>query len=239
MPGENKPALVAVRERREEIISWLTDAFANDALDVNEFEDRVSAAHKAENIVALDKLVEDLAPFEARDDDETESTALVRRPDPSLAANRPDKRSVTTIMGAVERKGSWKVPARLTVTTLMGASELDFRDTALPPGETEVKVRAMMGAVTIIVPPDIAVDCEGSGIMGAFEHLDRSTTTPDPDTPLLHIHGWTIMGAVEIETRLPGESGRQARKRKRKERRRLRAEAKKRLKDEERKRLTD
>jgi hypothetical protein len=238
MAGENKPALVAVRDKREEIIAWLTEAFASDALDVDEFDERVTLAHRAENIVALEKLVEDLEPVDVASD-KTESTALVRRSDPSLAINRPKNRRVTSLMGGFERKGSWKVPAKLTVTTVMGGGELDFRETPLPPGETEVKIRAVMGGVKIIVPPDIAVDCEGTGIMGAFENLDRSATTPDPDTPLLHIHGWALMGGVEIETRLPGESGRQARKRKKKERKRLRAEAQKRLKDDEQKRLTD
>jgi hypothetical protein len=54
--------------------------------------------------------------------------------------------------------------------------------------------------------------------MGAFELMDRVPAQPDPDRPLLRITGLALMGAVSVETRLPGESARQARKRRRRER---------------------
>ena len=227
MPGENKPALVAVRHRRDEIIAWLSEAFAGDALDVDEFEDRVSLAHRADSIAALEVLVQDLAPLVP----EPPVTALATRSDASVATARPAERRVTSIMGGFQRRGAWTVPAKLRVINVMGGGELDFRDVSLPPGETEVKIATVMGGVTIIVPPDIAVECEGTGIMGAFENLDRATAVVDPEQPRLRIHGWCLMGAVEITTRQKGESGREARKRKRRERRSLSAARRRQLKD--------
>jgi len=47
MDGENKPALVALRTRRETVIDALSTHFANDALDLDEFEQRVDLAHRA------------------------------------------------------------------------------------------------------------------------------------------------------------------------------------------------
>ena len=45
----------------------------------------------------------------------------------------------------------------------------------------------------------------------------RFTIPPDPDAPLLRIHGLTMMGGVDITMRLPGESERGARRRQRHE----------------------
>jgi len=44
----------------------------------------------------------------------------------------------------------------------------------------------------------------------------------DPDQPLLRVKGLVVMGGAEIAVRLPGESARDAKKRKRIERRELR-----------------
>jgi hypothetical protein len=54
-----------------------------------------------------------------------------------------------------------------------------------------------MGGVEIIVPDDIDVETEGTGIMGGFEHFAH--TSDDPDAPLLRITGFAIMGGVEIK----------------------------------------
>ena len=76
-----------------------------------------------------------------------------------------------------------------------------------------------MGGVEIIVPPHLPVEAEGVAIMGGFDHVDRAPAEPDPGAPLLRVTGLAFMGGVHIEMRLPGESGRDARKRRRRERR--------------------
>ena len=70
-----------------------------------------------------------------------------------------------------------------------------------------------MGGINIVVPPGLAVQMHGSAIMGGFADVNRSPAYPDPDAPLLRIHGLTMMGGVNIEMRLPGESERGARRR--------------------------
>ena len=57
--------------------------------------------------------------------------------------------------------------------------------------------------------------------MGGFAELERGHGAPDPGRALLRITGFALMGGVSIETRMPGESHRQARKRIRKERKLL------------------
>ncbi len=242
MAGQNKPALVALRDRREATIEWLTEQFARDVLDLEEFEDRVDRAHRASSIAALDELLADLEPMpeqelESPDPPEQEapdadpSTALAPPATDQQLMVRPEKRRALAVMGGVERKGAWLVPRQLRAVAVMGGIDLDFREVQLPPGVTEIKVTAIMGGVEIIVPPHLAVSCDGIGIMGGFEGVDRMPTSPEPDSPLLVISGVAFMGGVDVKTRLPGESAWQAHKRRRRERRELRHRHRRELRD--------
>ncbi len=221
-----RPApLVALRRRRQQVIDRLTEDFARDLLDVDEFDERVTRAHQATTLAALDEIVTDLAPLEKEAPAITDSQAMRIHPQREIVPyERPERRWAVAVMGGVERKGAWRVPQRLKVVCVMGGAELDFRDVTLPPGETEVSVTCVMGGAEIIVPPDLAVECDGIAILGGFEHSDRAPPRPDPDLPILRIKGVAFMGGFSISTRLPGESARQARKREKRERRALESE---------------
>lgn len=201
--------LVALRRRREQVIEALCDSYAADLLTIDEFERRLDVAHRATELESLDDLVADIEVAE-------------REPEPASEAlvpiDRAEKKTVVAIMGGASRKGEWTPPERLNVFSLMGGAEIDLREARLPPGVTEIKIYAIMGGAEVIVPPNLAVECEGVAIMGGFETLERSPKSPDPDTPRLRISGFCLMGGFEISTRLPGESARQARKRLKRER---------------------
>ncbi len=210
-----KAPLLALRDEREETIRRLTEAFASDLIDVDEFEHRVDQAHRAGDCEALVALRRDITPVESAHAAPSGEALVLSKPETQTALVVPAAKAkwIVSIMGSTERKGSWRVPKRLRVTSIMGATLIDFREAVLSPGITEVKVLATMGAVEIIVPPTLAVECEGWGIAGAFETLDRFPTVADPDQPLVRIAGLAVAGSVEIQTRLVGESARQARKR--------------------------
>jgi hypothetical protein len=220
-----KPALVALRQRRQEVIDRLTEDFARDVIEVDEFEMRVDQAHRATSIEGLQKVVADLEPLEASAPPISPEQAMElhpsRTPAAALALNRAERRWAVAVLGGVERKGSWRVPQTLRVVCVMGGAEIDFREVSLPPGVTHLKVMCVMGGAEIIVPPDLAVECDGVAIMGGFEQLDRAPSKADPDAPLLRVSGLAFMGGFTISTRLPGESARQASKRQKRERREM------------------
>lgn len=222
---ERTPALVALRQRRQQVIDRLTDDFARDLIEVEEFEERVDLAHRANSLEALEKVVPDLAPVEkGAPPISTEKAIEVRpkrMPAELVAAHRAESRWAVAVMGGVERKGGWRVPQKLRVLCLMGGAQLDFRDVQLPPGVTEVRIVCVMGGAEIIVPPDLAVECDGIAIMGGFEQLDRAPVAVDPEAPLLRVTGVAVMGGFSIATRLPGETARQAHKRRKRERQEL------------------
>lgn len=209
--------MVAVRDARERTIAILSEHFAGGVLDVDEFERRVSLAHTTDSVADIELLVRDLpAAVEPR-------PVLAREALVPMADVQQAGWSVA-IMGGAERKGRWTCPRQLRAVAFMGGVTLDFREARMAPGVTEVTVIAIMGGAEIIVPPGLAVDTSGLAIMGGFESLDRSPTEPDPQAPLLRVRGLALMGGFDVQTRLHGETERDARKRRRQERKQLRSE---------------
>ena len=129
------------------------------------------------------------------------------------------ERSFTlAVLGGVNRSAGW-VPARTNwVISTLGGAQVDFRDIPVPSGVTELRVFAFWGGAEIVVPPEIRIECSGSGILGGFEVKSNSPTTDKADAPLLRISGLAVMGGISVSVRHPGESARDARKRLRKER---------------------
>ncbi|HTJ42293.1 MAG TPA: LiaF domain-containing protein [Kofleriaceae bacterium] len=207
--------LVAVRDRREQVIALLTQRFSDDVFDVDELDRRLDLAHSATSIAELDDLVKDLDTTALV---KTTTTTLVRD-DPS----RPAEKKIWCVMSGLDRKGRWIVPRKMRVRCFWGGGRLDFREADFGPGVTEIHVSCVMGGFEIIVPPNLAVDVDASAIMGGFDERHRAPAAAEPGQAVLRITGFVLMGGVSIQTRLPGESDRQARKRERRERKQLRS----------------
>jgi hypothetical protein len=219
----DRAALARVHDARERAIATLSDGFANDALDVDEFERRVTLAHTSESPEEIAALTSDLP---------ASTTALAKKATVALAPATADDgvapETVYAIFGGVDRRGTWNVPRRWRVVAAFGGAQLDLREARFPTGVIDLEVRAVFGGVQIVVPPGLAIEVHGTAIMGGFQDVNRAPAHPDPDAPLLRIRGLALMGGVEITMRLPGESERQAHRRRkvetRQERRALRDE---------------
>ena len=110
-----------------------------------------------------------------------------------------DVDTVVAVMSGAVRKGQWEPAGRFRVLAVMGGVELDFRDADMLDGTTEVTVLAIMGGCKIVVPPDVAVDVNGSGFMGGFSHLRHRPA--DQNAPLIRIKGLAVMGGVEVKVK--------------------------------------
>ncbi|HSW28851.1 MAG TPA: DUF1707 domain-containing protein [Longimicrobiales bacterium] len=212
----SSPGAKPLGETRQATIDALCEHFANDAIPVEEFERRVEVAHRAASVDELRRLLQDLPEMNlpaVRSGGTVPGPRARRRVVP--AAHERDQGFVVAVMGGAIRKGHWS-PARTNFAfTLMGGAELDFREAALPRGVTQVQVLAIMGGVDIIVPPGVNVESHGIGIMGGFE--DAGEQDHDPSAPTLRIAGLAVMGGVDISVRHPGESARDARRRRKQE----------------------
>jgi hypothetical protein len=198
---------VPTPEERDRTITLVSDGFAAGLFDVDELERRVTVAHTTEDADDLLRLEADLGALAPVRSQPAPVTALVEEREV-----RPHM-DMWAIMGGAQRQGTWAVPRELKVVAIMGGCELDFREARFPEGTVDVHITAIMGGVQILVPPNLAVEMNGSAVMGGFDHVSRTRVAPDPRAPLLRIHGLAVMGGVEVRTRLPGESGWQARMR--------------------------
>lgn len=206
---DRAPDPVALRDARERVIARLSDGFAHDELELEEFEQRLGLAHRSSSLAELSQLTRDLA---------VSATALAKvpavAPAPVPASVRAEQ-TLAAVLGGTTRVGRWTPPRRLRVIAIMGGVELDFREATLHPGVTEVVITAVMGGVSITVPPQLAVEMDGMAIMGGFAHSERAPAQHDPDRPVLRVRGVAVMGGVDIKTRLVGESALEARLRRR------------------------
>ena len=215
------PAAPLGQEARQKAIDVLSESFARDEMDVNQFEQRVELVGQAENLSQLRAILADLPTANLP----PESRRLALRP--MLSPEKiPGHSVVVGIMGGGGRAGSW-VPARHNwAVGVMGGCQLDFREAQLGPGVTEVRVLAIMGGVEVLVPRDVRVECSGIGIMGGFDHQGAVSSPPDPDAPVIRVSGLAIMGGVGVSVRYPGETARDARLRLKAERKAQRQIAK-------------
>lgn len=193
---------------REQVIQTLCAHFANDNLTTQELELRFEHAYKAQTSAELRALVAGLPALPAGMMPSTPLYGVAAR-----GQSEPDEKRHLVLMSNVRKRGQW-TPARDTkVTCVMGSATFDLREASLLEGVTHIDVKVLMGEVELIVPPGLRVETDGFAIMGEFDDA-HSADLAAPNAPVIRVTGTVIMGAARIKTRLPGESGLQAWRRK-------------------------
>lgn len=202
---------------RERVVQTLSAHFAQDQLTLPEFEERLERAYALTSTDQLRSLVADLPAVSSRP-----ATREPLVPGPALVPSSevPARGAVFAIMGGGGRAGSWIVPRQLKVVALMGGAEIDLREARFGPGVTEIEVFVVMGGIEIIVPPGVRVETVGGAFMGGFELNAGDASALSPANPVLRLSGLVIMGGVETQTRLPGETEKEAKRRRKRERNR-------------------
>jgi len=188
---------------RERVIQTLCAHFAHDNLNTQELELRFEHAYQAQTGAELRALVAGLPSLPPEALPATPLYGVAPR-----AQAEQEKRHLV-VMSNVSKRGQW-TPARDTkVTCVMGSAKFDLREAYLLDGETHFDLKVVMGEVELIVPPGLRVEADGFAIMGEFDDA-HSAGVVDPHAPVIRVSGSVIMGAARIKTRLPGESGLQA-----------------------------
>lgn len=220
---------VAMNRERERAVERLRAHYVRDDIDVDVYERMVDAAWAAKAPDDIERIFANLPALpEADRPIATTGASSDYRPARASAAEQKAHGFQIAIMGGSDRKGSWVPPKRLSSLAVMGGAGLDFREARLGPGVTEVTIVAIMGGAEVIVPPGVTVQTDGIGIMGGFDGFDQTVDSHgDPMAPVLRIRGLALMGGVEVKMMLPGETSREA-KRRRRDERKLRKEERRR-----------
>lgn len=119
-------------------------------------------------------------------------------------------RSNFAVMGAVERtEEGWELENG-SYWAFMGGVDLDLRRALIKDGEYYLNCNAVMGGIDIIVPPGLAVNCEGTVVLGGVEFLGKSNggiiatiTARQPGSEgdggaVVNIYGRAFMGGIEV-----------------------------------------
>lgn len=224
--------------RRELVIQALCEAYAQDQLATEELERRLDDANRVRTESELRALLADLDVAKlagpgtavAPNQSGVQTTGIAAVPGQPLlpgradAARVPERQVSIGIWSGRVKRGSWIPAKRITAAAVMGGVELDFREAVFGPEPVQITAAAVMGGVQIIVPPNVTVETSGFALMGGLNDRSETHGPPRPGDPVLRINGFAVMGGIDIDVRLPGESVWQARRRRRRKRRERRSE---------------
>lgn len=119
----------------------------------------------------------------------------------------PEQRGTVAFLSNFQRDGDWILPRVFRVVALLGNVELDLTGARLGPGTSEIEVRSVLGSITILVPPDLRLECDGEPLIGSFEVQREARSSAAPDAPVVRITGRAILGSVEIKVIDPNAPG--------------------------------
>lgn len=186
---------------RERVIQTLCAHFAHDNLSTQELELRFEHAYKAGTSAELRALVAGLPVLPA----DVASLAPLYAVANDGRPPAEDKRHLV-VMSNVRKKGQWTPARHNKVVCVMGSVKFDLREALILNGETHFELHVVMGEVELIVPPGLRVECDGFALMGEFDDSHSEELAPS-NAPVIRVTGSVVMGAARIKTRLPGESG--------------------------------
>jgi hypothetical protein len=193
--GQRRGA-VGLPAQRERTIRILSECFATNLLEMEEFERRVSRAHQAQSVQDLARLIDDIPGDLAE--------AAEQNPQPSSSASivlREDEQPVYGIMMGRRLRGQWLKCRTVSSRTLMSSVEFDFRDLELPPDIVEINVLGLMSSVVVTVPRDLPVQTEVVPILGEVKEGRGVSTSLPEKGPGVRITGFVVMGEVKVRSR--------------------------------------
>ena len=188
--------VVGLPAQRERTIGILSECFAKNLLEMDEFERRVALAHQARSVQDLARLIDDI-PGDLAD-------AATRSPESASSRRvvlQEEEQPVYGIMMSRRLRGQWLKCRTVNSRTLMSNLEFDFRDLELPADIVEINILGLMSSVVVTVPPDLPVQLEVVPILGEVKEGRRVATNVAKKGPGVRITGFVVMGEVKVRTR--------------------------------------
>lgn len=222
---DDAPELRASDADRERVAEILGDALAEGRLDMPEFEQRLDAAYRARTYGELAPLTRDLPAGPARRVPMTKEPAEHERWADRITGGEGTSSWAAAVMSGFQRKGRWTVPKRFDCFVFWGGGEIDLREAVFADREVVINCVAVMGGVSVIVPPGVEVVVRGLGFMGGFDHREEGVPG-DPGAPRVIVTGFAFWGGVGVERKASPAEQRRLKEERRRERLERRAERK-------------
>jgi len=176
-------------EMKELTTVILRECYAQDILEVSEYERRLTVLNQAGSKNELDSLIRDL-PIDL--------PAVMKKASTPLLHKRRSQ-NLSLFFGDKKVSGE-RLNCRYTdAIVAMGDLTFDFRDIELPPGTTTLKLTSIMADTKIIVPPELYVDTDLTTFMGSVREPKDLKVHPAEGEPVLRITGLSVMSEVKIK----------------------------------------
>src|SRR4051812_15432325 len=107
---------------------------------------------------------------------------------------------VVSFLSSNEKEGGWEMPRKFRALAVLGNVELDLREARIGYGLSTIEAVAVLGNIEIVVPPEIAVDCDGDSLMGSFTLRYNKRTNPSMANGerVIRVSGTAYVGAVTV-----------------------------------------
>jgi hypothetical protein len=185
--GESEQTRASDAER-EAVAGRLNGAVGEGRLTLEEFSERIAKVYAARTHGELRPLLTDLpaAPGAVAP---LRSGHLV----PTQAAPAP----LLTWVGAIKRRGRWRLAGDTALGVAVGPVKLDLRGAEIDAREVTVAVRTVVGAIKVWVPRGIRVEVDGATAIGT-RTVEESNLPPHVDVPTLRLRLDTVVGTVKV-----------------------------------------
>jgi len=167
---------------RQAVADRLNAAVGEGRLTLSEFTERVGAAYAARDQGELTALVRDLPAGR--------SVLSAPAPEPVAAP-------LEIVVGAIKKRGRWRIQPSTALGVAIGPMKLDLRDADLAAHEVTLSARTVVGAIKVWVPRGVRVIVEGRTAVGT-RTIAESNLPPEVDVPTLRLRLDTGVGTVKV-----------------------------------------
>ena len=114
---------------------------------------------------------------------------------------------IVSFLSSTEREGRWALPRHLRALAVLGNVEIDLRDAVIGIGISVIEAVAVLGNVEILVPPEIAVECDGDAFLGNFtlKYQGRVNTAVANRERTIRVTGTAYAASVSVIVKGPDE----------------------------------
>jgi hypothetical protein len=179
----NPSSVRASDVERQAAAERLNVAVGEGRLTLSEFTERVGAAYAASTQGELEVLVQDLPATRSAVD--------------AVPATPPEAAPLEIMVGAIKKRGRWRIQPSTTLGVAIGPMKLDLRDADLAAHEVTVSARTVIGAIKVWVPSGVRVVVEGRTAVGT-RTIAESNLPPEMDVPTLRLRLDTGLGTVKV-----------------------------------------
>lgn len=147
------PSMRLSNAEREAVIAKLHAATEEGRLELQEFADRSREVYAAKTYGEVEGLLNDLPDTDGELVVSDAASPAARR-----AKDTPAELHLTPKASAIQRRGEWLVPKRITVDAKGSSVKLDFSSAVIGTRDVEINVDAMGSSVQLILPRNSYAD---------------------------------------------------------------------------------